>query len=265
MYTKLGNQVLRTTQAGSEALANIVDNISNIKTLGYKKQETSFVETLNGEISKHQNSDFSQGLLSRTGQEFDFAIDGKGFFEVELPSGQRGYTRVGAFSLSADGELVTAEGHKVLPRIEQTSIPKLINSQGGLNLQVSKPKLIIPAHLTPEVDEGGNIYGLNEQTGEKTKFGKISVVAFNNPSGLKPMDRGYYLETKDSGAPQEIETGINAKTQVKQGFVEQSNVDMASEFMNLAQMKNVLTAQLKVLKAIDKIYENIHFTISRST
>lgn len=268
MYNRLGSQVFRATQLGSDALEGIVQNISNIKTVGHKKTETSFVQTLNGEISKHQTTDFSQGTLNRTGESLDFAIDGKGFFEVELPTGQRAYTRIGRFSLNSEGELVTSEGFKVLPRIEQTKVssaPVFEKDNSSMNLKVSRPKLQIPVHLEPHVDEDGTIYGKDTQTGEKTKLGKISVIAFNNPSGLKLVESGYYIATKDSGTPQEIETGVNEKTQVKQGFLEFSNVNIASEFMNLAQIKNMLTAQIKILKAIDKIYENVHFTISRST
>jgi flagellar basal body rod protein FlgG len=99
----------------------------------------------------------------------------------------------------------------------------------------------------------------------KVRYGKLNVVVFNNPQGLESINKSYYTATKESGSPQEIKPDISSATQVKQGFVEGSNVDTAKTFMELAQMKNILGAQFKVLKSIDKIYENIHYTISRSS
>src|SRR3989338_2213637 len=123
MFGKLGSQALRATEASSSLLTDVITNISNIKSLGYKKGETTFVEALNGELIKCTSKDFSQGLLRQTTEPLDLAIEGKGFFEVELPSGQRAYTRVGNFHLSNEGELMTQEGYRVLPQIEQSRMP----------------------------------------------------------------------------------------------------------------------------------------------
>lgn len=282
MFGRLGNQVFRASEKSTDALANVISNISNMKTVGYKKGEITFAEALNGEILKYESKDFSQGPLRRTAEPFDLAIEGKGFFEVELPNGVRAYTRVGIFHLSGDGELVTQEGYRVLPLIEQTesSENKIIKSdasketkagkfqvqasQVGMNLKVSTPKLIVPPHLTPEITKDGTIFGTDQETGEKTKLGRISLVTFNNPKGLESIGKGYYLETNNSGKPIEISSGPDSQTKIRQGFIESSNVEVAQEFMQLTQLKNLLTAQLKVLKAIDKIYENVHFTISRA-
>lgn len=282
MFGKLGSQALIATEASSSLLTDVITNISNMKSIGYKKGETTFTEALNGELIKHTTRDFSQGPLRQTTEALDLAIEGKGFFEVEFPNGQRAYTRVGNFHLSNEGELMTQEGYRVLPQIEQSRMPiqpifvredvkqtgtsglNINVSEVGLNLKVSTPKLIVPSHLPPEISEDGTIYGADHETGEKARLGRISVVLFNNPQGLESIGKGYFIETKESGNPIEVNAGSDAPTKVKQSFLEHANVNVATEFMNLAAAKNLLTAQLKILKSIDKIYENVHFTISRA-
>ena len=240
------------------------------QSIGYKKNQTTFVETLNGEIAKQESKDFSQGPLRRTGEVFDLALNGPGFFEVELPTGQRAYSRAGHFRVSGEGELVTAdEGYRVIPLTEEVGKPVMeVNKDKknglGLNIEVSTPKLIIPADLIPEVTEDGTVNGINPGNGEKRKIGRINVVAFNNPQGLESTGKGFYLPTKLSGQVQEIEYGPNNPTQVKQGFLEYGNVDIAQEMIDMAQMKTLISAQFKVLKVIDKLYEQVNYTIGKS-
>lgn len=270
MLNKTGYQTVKATEGNTGALSRIVENISNMKSVGYKKNQTTFFETLNGEIAKHETKDFSQGPLRKTGEEFDLALDGPGFFEIELPSGQRAYSRAGHFRLSGEGELVTAdEGYRVVPLVEDVGRPVIeVNKDQkntlGLNIEVTTPKLIIPPDLIPEVTEDGTVNGINPESGEKRKIGRINVLAFNNPQGLESIGKGFYLPTKLSGQVQEIEYGPNNPTKVKQGYLEYGNVDIAQEMVNMAQMKNLVSAQFKVLKVIDKLYEQVNYTISRS-
>ena len=259
-------QAYDATRKNIDTLASIIENISNINSIGYKKTQTSFVETLNGEIAKHDTKDFSQGALRRTGDTLDFALDGPGFFEVELPSGQRTYTRVGRFRLSGEGELVTEEGYRVIPEVEPSGqsvleANKKTDNELGLNLKVSTPKLLISHQLTPEVLGDGTVNGIDPSTGEKTKIGKINLVVFNNPQGLEPVGKGYYLQSASSGPVMDTDS---EQTKVKQGFLEYGNVDMLSELMDVTHLKGLLSAQFKVLKAIDKIYEQVNITISRA-
>lgn len=267
MFGRLGYEALGAANNNLGVLSEIVENLSNIKSIGYKKSQTTFVEALNGEITRYQTRNHSQGPLRKTGEAFDLALDGQGFFEIEMPNGQKAFTRAGRFGLNADGELVTEEGYRILPQVEQVKslLPTLPGKDQALNIEVTTPdKLIIPADLTPEITEDGTINGINPQTNEKTKIGKVSVVVFNNVQGLESLGKGYYVQNSSSGQPIDIDPGHNRETKVKQGFLEFGNVDMAAEFMNLSQMKNVITAQMKVLKVLDKIYENVHYTISKN-
>ena len=270
MFGRLGNEAFTATKNNVDVLGNIIENVSNVNSIGYKKGQISFVETLNGEISKQENKDFSQGPLRKTGDIFDFALDGPGFFEVELPSGQRAYTRAGRFRLSSEGELVTLEeGYRVIPGVEQQEKPvveanNIGNNDLGLNIKVTTPKLIIPSDVVPEILEDGTVNGINSVTGEKAKIGKINVVVFNNPQGLESVNKGYFLPAQSSGPPQDIEVGPNTASKVKQGFLEFGNVDIATEFLKLSQVKNILSAQLKLLKTIDKIHEQANYTIAKS-
>lgn len=276
----LGQQAFGAVQNQAEALNRIIENISNINSIGYKKTEVNFLQTLDGQMKASTAKEFSQGPLRRTGDVLDLALEGQGFFEVEFPNGQRAYTRAGRFRQNSDGELVTEEGYRVIPQIEQSENTSrsvierkpIVNVDGagtlaanelGLNLKVVEPKLTIPTTLTPEIGEDGSILGV-DNSGEKSKIGKLNVVVFNNPNGLEATGKGYYVPTKASGAPLDTEIGSNASTKVKQGYLEFGNVNMASEFMNLTQIKDLLSAQFKVLKAVDKIYENINYTIGRS-
>ncbi len=266
MFSKLGYQGFDSTKKNVEALTNSIENISNMNSVGYKKTQTSFVETLNGEISKKETKSFSQGNLRKTGEVFDLALDGPGFFEVELPSGQRAYTRAGRLRLSNEGELVTDEGYRLIPQTEEESQTLLQKNKGvdnslGMNIKITSPKLTIPANLSPEIADDGTVSGIDPQSGEKAKIGKINIVVFNNPQGLESLGKGYFLQTSVSG--QTLEADANS-TKVKQGFLEFSNVDMVSELMNISQLKGLIGAQFKALKAIDKIYEQVHYTISKS-
>lgn len=266
MFSKFGYQTLKATERNAEALSKIIENISNVKSIGYKRSNTSFVEMLNGEIAKQESKDFSQGPLRKTIEPYDLALSGPGFFEVELPNGQRGYTRAGRFRLNNEGELVTLqEGYRVMPLIEKSKT-ELSKKDGtvGMNIEVATPKLIIPSNLTPEIAEDGTVYGIDPNTNEKAKIGRINVVVFNNPQGLENLGAGFYLPTKLSGEVQETEYGPNNNTKVKQGYLEFGNVSVAQEMINMSQMRNFISAQFKVLKVIDKLYEQVHYTISKS-
>ena len=270
MFNKLGYQTVKATEGSTEALSRTIENISNVKSIGYKRNQTTFLETLDGEIKRHETKNFSQGPLRKTGEVFDLALDGPGFFEVELPSGQRAYSRAGHFRLSGEGELVTAnEGYRVIPLIEEVGKPVLEVDKSksdalGLNIEVSTPKLIIPPDLIPEITEDGTVNGVNPETNEKRKIGRIDVVSFNNPQGLESTGKGFYLSTQLSGQVQEIEYGPNNSTKVKQGYLEQGNINIAQEMMDMAQLKDLISAQFKVLKVIDKLYEQVNYTISKS-
>ena len=269
MFGKLGYQVFRATEGNVDVLGKIVENVSNVNSVGYKKRQATFIETLNGEIAKQESTNFSQGPLRKTSDIYDLALDGPGFFEVELPNGQRAYTRAGRFKLSSEGELVTLEGYRVIPEVEQQAKTVIEanntnNDELGLNIKVTTPKLTISSDVTPEILEDGTVNGINPATGEKTKIGKINVVVFNNPQGLESIHKGYYLSTNLSGPPQDTEVGMNSASKVKQGFLEFGNVDIAAEFLKLSQIKNILSAQMKLLKTIDKIHEQVNYTIGKS-
>lgn len=267
--SNIGYKALKAAKNSIDMINQTIENFSNVKSLGYKKKEVSFIETLNGEIERVEGADHSQGTLRRTGDIYDVALEGPGYFEVELDNGQIAYTRVGRFKLNSDGELVTEDGYRVLPQVESSTKPIIKpssseNNELGLNFKVETPKLLIPPDLATEIKEDGTVNGINTDTNEKVKLGKINLVVFNNPNGLKPIGKGYYLKTDSSGQSIETEAGFGAATKVKQGFVEFSNVSVAQEMMNLSQMKSLIAAQFKVLKVLDRIHENINYTVGRS-
>ena len=269
MFGRLGYQAFSSTENNVDVLAKVIENISNVNSIGYKKGEVSFFETLSGEVSKCERKNFSQGPLRKTGDLYDLALEGPGFFEIELTNGQRAYTRAGRFRLNSEGELVTEEGYRLIPEVEQegkgvVEPPKAEGNELGLNIKVTTPKLSISPNITPEILEDGTVNGINPDTGEKTKIGKINVVAFNNPQGLESIGKSLFLPTQSSGPVMDVNSGPKSATRIKQGYLEYGNVDMTTELMQLSQLRNLIAAQFKVLKAIDKIYEQLHYTVSRS-
>src|SRR3989338_5333867 len=111
MYGKMGFEAYKGMENNLSSLNNAIANVSNVNSIGYKKSKTTFVETLNGEVAKYEGKDFSQGALRKTGEVYDIALNGPGFFEVEMPNGQRAYTRAGRLRLTGEGELVTEDGY----------------------------------------------------------------------------------------------------------------------------------------------------------
>lgn len=196
---------------------NISNNLANMGTNGFKKSVISFDRALSMQNSTHV--DLAPGPVVHTGNPFDVALDGDGFFKVMTARGIR-YTRDGAFTLNSDGELVTRSGDSVL-------------SDKG-------PVKIHGKQITIERD--GRIVA------DGSPVGKLSLVEFNTPQGLKKEGRSYYIYDGD-----ENDVVPGRKTNVQQGYIEKSNVDPTEEMVKMIEAFRTFEAIQKAIQNMDEV------------
>lgn len=229
-------------------LDTISSNISNMQTMGYKKENVQFsnliaTNNFNNVISQqgigvsleNNYTDFKNGDVQTTNQPYDFAIQGKGFFEIEQPDGSLAYTRIGQFHVNAEGRLALSSGEV-------------------LTADIRIPSDVEHVKLTSDGILSGKVIG----TGEELELGKIELVSFNNDSQFKKMGNGLYLPTQLSGEPQYGEMNSEGMGTVLQGHLEMSNVDLVSEISNLIMAQRAYQLNARVLQAGDQIMETIN-------
>lgn len=171
-----------------------------------------------------------QGTLSQTGGDLDIAIDGAGYLEVALPSGASGYTRDGGLKLSADGLVVTSDGHAVVPEI---TVPDDARS----------------VTISPD----GEVFAYFEGEVEAESLGELTLTDFSNPKGLEAIGSNLFLETAASGPPSVSEPGQDGLGTIRQGYLEDSSVDAVQEITNLIQAQRGYELNAKVITAADQM------------
>jgi flagellar basal-body rod protein FlgG len=173
-----------------------------------------------------------QGPLTNTNNSLDLAIQGKGYFQVLLPSGQTAYTRDGTFQLSPTGQIVTAEGYEVLPGITvpNNAVGITINNSG----QVS---ITIDGQTAPTI------------------AGQFTLANFPNDAGLEAQGNNLFLQTQSSGAPITSTPGSPGFGTILQGYLEQSNVNVVSEITNLISAQRAYEMNSKVIQTTDNMMQ----------
>jgi flagellar basal-body rod protein FlgG len=255
---------LYSAAAGMESqqmnLDVISNNLANVNTTGFKKSKVEFQELLYqttrapgadqgagnqlptgiqvGEGSRPVATAriFTNGDLTQTGEQLDVAVQGDGFFEVQMPDGSLAYTRDGAFKTSSDGRIVTSD---------------------GLPLQAGFQP--VPAGTTNiTIGANGNV----TYTGANgaTSF-QVQLVRFNNPAGLESMGSNLYKETAASGTAQSGSPGENGFGTLNQGYLEMSNVKVVEEMVNLILAQRAYEVNSKAVQASDEMMQasnNLH-------
>ena len=174
---------------------------------------------------------FTQGDVQTTDNALDVMIDGRGFFEVQMPDGTTSYTRNGQFALNSEGTIVTSgAGYPILPEIQVPEGAKSISVSGDGQVSVT---------LTGDA--------------EPLVVGQLTVTDFVNPAGLQPVGENLYLETAASGTPMEGVAGADGLGTIKQGVLETSNVNVTEELVNLIQAQRVYEMNSKVLSTVDEM------------
>jgi flagellar basal-body rod protein FlgG len=239
---------------------NIANNLANSNTAGYKARRAQFQDLLYqnmiqpgaaagqssvvptglqlglGTRAASNEIVFTQGDFSQTNNPLDVVIQGNGFFQILQPNGTLAYTRAGQFQVNATGNVVDANGNLLQPNI---SLPQ--NAQS----------------VTIATD-GTVSYTLPNQTASQTA-GQIQLATFANPAGLNSLGQNYYQPTTASGEPiLGTPGGQEGMGTLLQGFTEQSNVSVVTEFVNLIMSQRAYEANSKVVKAADEMYQEMN-------
>jgi len=245
----IGATGMQAQQASLDVIAN---NMANINTAGFKRSRLSFEDLLyrtmpgapaGGSLLSGMGTSvaltdkvFTVGDVKQTGQPYDLAINGQGFFEVTLPDGSTAYTRSGVFHVGADGSLLTEDGYPLSAKITVPSDATAVTIASDGTVQAT-----VPTDKSP------------------TTLGQIELVTFVNPSGLKPLGNNLFQATTDgdvstnSGDPQSGTPGQNGIGTLAQGFLESSNVNLIEEMVNLVIAQRAYEVNSKVVQASDQM------------
>ncbi|MDY0212109.1 MAG: flagellar basal-body rod protein FlgG [Desulfuromonadaceae bacterium] len=242
-----------TQQTNIDVIAN---NLANVNTSGFKKSRADFQELLY-QVSKTPGSAtsadtisptgiqvglgsrtaavqkiFSVGDLMKTDNELDIAIEGRGFFQVDMPDGTTAYTRSGTLKKDGDGRLTTSEGF------------------------VLEPQIVIPENTTSiSIGQDGTVDVFLDGETTPNQIGVLELALFSNESGLRSMGRNLYYETDSSGAPIigiPTEDGFGS---LAQGFLEGSNVSVMEEMVNMIAGQRAYEVNSKSVKTSDEMLQ----------
>lgn len=233
----------------------ISNNLANMSTTGYNARRAEFADlhyqqlaragTINaadgtvlptgvqlglGVRPSAISVELSQGSLSQTNGDLDLAIDGNGYLEVTLPSGQSAYTRDGALKRSADGVIVNSQGFPVVPEI---TIPEDARS------------------IT--INAEGEVFAFFQDSAEAQQLGQIDLVGFTNPKGLEAIGGNLFVETEASGPANVTTAGQDGLGTLRQGYLEDSSVDPVREITELIEAQRGYELNAKVITAADQM------------
>lgn len=257
-------RALYTAASGMNAqqlnLDNIANNLANASTSGFQQRRMQFTdllyqsEVMPGAAASQQTTVASgmqiglgtrsssteilqtQGDLSATGNPLDVAIEGAGFFQVLLPSGQTGYTRAGSFQLDAQGNMVTANGNPL------------------------QPPIAIPANATAvSIGSDGTVTVTLPNQTQASKVGTIQTAMFANPGGLNSVGNNIYLPTTASGeAVVGTPGGTDGLGALQQNMLEQSNVSVVEQFVEMIVAQRSYESNSRVVKAADEMLQQLN-------
>ncbi len=251
-------RALYSSAAGMESqqmnLDVISNNLANVNTAGFKKSKIEFQDLLY-ETSRAPGADqgngtqlptglqvghgsravatsriFTEGDLTQTGGNLDMAIQGDGFFEVQMPDGTLAYTRDGALKTASDGRVTTSEGLVV---------------QGGFQPVATGTTSITvaPNGQVTTTGSGG------------TQTFRVQLVRFANPAGLQSVGRNLYKETPASGTPETGNPDENGFGSLQQGYLEMSNVKVVEEMVNMIVAQRAYEVNSKAVQAADEMMQ----------
>jgi flagellar basal-body rod protein FlgG len=238
-------------QANIDVISN---NLANVSTTGYKKSRSDFQDLMYQTIRQAGSAtgpdtqlptgiqighgvrqvattkQHTQGNFQQTGNSLDIAIEGEGFFQINMPDGTLAYTRDGAFKKDSTGRIVTAEGYTLDGGI---TIP-----DNATDIAISSDGIVtatIPGQTTPQ------------------NLGTIQLARFVNPAGLDSMGRNLYKETAASGTPTPDNPGANGNGTLVQKYLEMSNVQVVEEMVNMIVAQRAYEMNSKAITTSDEM------------
>jgi flagellar basal-body rod protein FlgG len=233
----------------------ISNNLANMSTTGYNARRAEFSDLHYQQLARAGSVNASdgtvlptgvqlglgvrpaavsmqlaQGALSVTGDDLDVAIDGKGFLEVTLPSGQAAYTRDGGLKRTGEGLIVTSDGFPVAPEI------------------------VIPEDARSlSINAAGEVFAYFDGTTAGQLLGQFSMSGFSNTKGLEALGGNLFVETEASGPALASTPGLNGLGTLRQGYLEDSSVDAVREITELIEAQRGYEMNAKVISAADQM------------
>ncbi|GBQ63983.1 flagellar basal body rod protein FlgG [Ameyamaea chiangmaiensis NBRC 103196] len=246
-------------QAQQTNVETISNNIANMTTTGYKRRRAEFQDLIYQDLRRvgTTSSDTGtivpsgaqvglgvktaaiyaineQGNLEQTSNSLDFAIQGTGYFQISLPSGETAYTRDGTFSLSNSGEIVTSDGYPLSPPITVPNNAQSISVDNSGQIEAT-----IVGQTTPQI------------------LGQIQLADFPNPNGLAAMGQNLFTQTEASGNPITGNPNTIGYGNVQQGYIETSNVNVVTEITDLITAQRAYEMNSKVITASDQMMQTL--------
>ncbi|MBL7973795.1 MAG: flagellar basal-body rod protein FlgG [Candidatus Kapabacteria bacterium] len=233
----------------------ISNNLANVNTTGYKKVRPEFQDLLYETLRPYGNTpqsgsqplnevqigsgtelvsttkQFGQGTVEQTGNQYDMAINGNGFFPVRRPDNTIGYTRDGSFTIDKNGTLVTSQGYVLDPEIRiPDDVVSVTISRDGIVTAKSSGDMTVD-----------------------TELGRIQLARFTNPAGLRAMGDNLYLPSSASGDAILETPGTNNTGEIIQNHLESSNVDLVQEMVNMILAQRAYEINSKSVKTADDV------------
>ena len=252
------NQALWVAKTGLDAqqtrMSVVANNLANTNTTGFKRDRANFEDLLYQQLRQPGGAtsaqtqlpsglqlgtgvrvvstvkDFEQGNPQQTGRALDVMVNGRGFFEIQLPDGTPAYTRDGSFQINAEGELVTASGFPVQP---------------GLQVPEGAQSITVGNDGTVSVQMAGEAQSL--------EIGMLTISDFINPAGLQARGQNLYLETAASGPAQNGTPGLNGLGMLEQGALEGSNVNVVEELVGMIETQRAYEMNAKAISTTDSM------------
>ncbi|HEY1844028.1 MAG TPA: flagellar basal-body rod protein FlgG [Buttiauxella sp.] len=246
---------LEAQQTNMDVISN---NLANVSTNGFKRQRAVFQDLLyqtmrqpgaqaseqttlptglqlgTGVSTVATERLHTQGQMTETGNDYNVAIQGKGFFQIQLPDGTTAYTRDGAFKPNENGQIVDASGNPVQPGL--TVPPDAQTLTVGEDGIVS---VTVPGQAAPQ------------------QIGQLTLATFINDSGLESIGGNLYRETQSSGAPNEVTPGMDGAGRLKHKYIETSNVNVAEELVTMIQVQRAYEINSKAVSTSDQMLQRL--------
>jgi flagellar basal-body rod protein FlgG len=252
------NQALWVAKTGLDAqqtrMSVVSNNLANANTTGFKSDRASFEDLLYHQVRQPGGSssqqttlptglqlgtgvrvvatakNFEQGSQQQTGNALDIMVNGRGFFEVQMPDGTSAYTRDGTFHVNAEGQMVTNSGYPLQP---------------GIQIPEGAQSITIGADGTVSVQVAGSATA--------TEVGTISLTDFINPPGLQAKGQNLYVETTASGPAQNGTAGLDGLGSIVQGALEGSNVNTVEQLVSMIETQRAYEMNAKAISTTDSM------------
>lgn len=243
------NRALNIAATGMDAQQTKLDvtanNIANVSTPGFKKSRVEFEDLMYqmtrdthqtqvgaGVRTNGSNRLHSQGAISQTDEALDIAIEGDGFFQLEMPDGTVAYTRNGQFTQNSDGRVINENGFALAGDI-----------------------VIPPGSSQIKVDGNGTVTAVPENETTPVELGRIEIATFVNPSGLHAKGHNIFVESGESGQAIVGNPGENGTGTLEQGLLELSNVKVVEEMVDLISGQRAYEVNARVIRAADEMLQ----------